>query len=303
MKLNLQINFSVLVLFLAVQNVFSQSESQYTQYMYNTSIVNPGYSGSEQALKVGLLHRSQWQGVDGAPCSQTLNIENRIFKSLGVSLNVSKDEIGPVKDVVFDLNMAYHLQVNTDTYLSLGLKGGGRFFSFDPNQGNLNSRQTISNTNVVDNKFYPSFGAGLYLYNEHSYVGFSVPNLLEDYYDSNSSVYSSDKHYYFIAGTVMNYNRVKIKPSAIVKAVEGAPLSIDVSLNFMFYDRFVIGGAYRYDAALSGLVGFQISKNLFAGYAYDFNTAFDHSYTGTSQEFFLGYMLPMDNMYESPRFF
>ncbi|MGB2129251.1 MAG: PorP/SprF family type IX secretion system membrane protein [Flavicella sp.] len=303
MKLNLRSNFSVLVLFLAIQFVFGQYESQYTQYMYNTSIVNPGYSGSEEALKVGLLHRSQWQGIDGAPCSQTLNIENRFFKSLGVSLNASKDEIGPDKNIIFDLNVAYHLQINAKTQLSLGLKGGGRFFSHDLSQANMTSNQNVSSNYKIDNKFYPSFGAGLYLYNEHSYVGFSVPNLLEDYNDNIDGPFSSSRHYYLILGTVMNYNKVKIKPSTIVKAVEGAPLSIDASLNFMFYDRFVLGGAYRYEAALSGLIGFQITKNLFLGYAYDFNTALKHSIAGNTQEFFLGYMLPLDNMYESPRFF
>ena len=51
--------------------------------------------------------------------------------------------------------------------------------------------------------------------------------------------------------------------------VQGAPLQVDVSANFMYNDKFIIGAAYRWDAAVSAMAGFQISPSFLIGIAYD----------------------------------
>lgn len=56
--------------------VQSQQDAQYTQYMYNTVSVNPGYAGSRGHISIAALHRSQWVGLDGAPTTQTLNLHS-----------------------------------------------------------------------------------------------------------------------------------------------------------------------------------------------------------------------------------
>ena len=74
MKLFLNINsICALILFLTVSG-FVQQDAQYTQYMYNTMSVNPGYAGQRDVLSVTALYRSQWVGIDGAPETQTLGV-------------------------------------------------------------------------------------------------------------------------------------------------------------------------------------------------------------------------------------
>ena len=47
---------------------------------------------------------------------------------------------------------------------------------------------------------------------------------------------------------------------------------MDVSASFLFNDKFSFGAAYRWDAAVSGLVGFQLSDQIMLGLAYDRET-------------------------------
>lgn len=84
----------------------------------------------------------------------------------------------------------------------------------------------------------------------------------------------------------------------------GAPLLVDVSGNFMFNNKFVVGVAYRWSAAMSAMVGFQATDSWFIGYGYDLETTRLANYNSGSHEIFLRYEL--FNKYDkitSPRFF
>jgi type IX secretion system PorP/SprF family membrane protein len=308
--INIEIMYKKILSFVfclsALNVLYGQAEAQYTQYMYNTSIINPAYSGSEEVLKIALLHRSQWVGIPGGPETQTFSLESMIAQKIGVSLNVSKDEIGPSNEVVFDLNLSYYIQVTDNGRLAFGMKGGGRKLSMNLNKGSLFDTQTPQTVNSLNNNFFPTLGAGLYYYTNKSYIGFSVPNLLitNRYVGDGNESYTNDTHYHFIMGSVFKLNNyVKFKPAILLKAVAGSPISIDVSSNFMFYDKLILGVAYRFDAAISGLVGFNVSKNFFVGYASDYSTGFENNAFGSSHEVFLSLRFPMGSIYESPRFF
>jgi type IX secretion system PorP/SprF family membrane protein len=62
---------------------------------------------------------------------------------------------------------------------------------------------------------------------------------------------------------------LKFKPAILLKAVQGAPLQADISANFMLNNKFTLGAAYRWDAAVSALFGFQITDQFMLGLAYD----------------------------------
>jgi type IX secretion system PorP/SprF family membrane protein len=97
---------------------------------------------------------------------------------------------------------------------------------------------------------------------------------------------------------------IKFKPALLAKAVEGAPLQADITANFLFYEKFTLGAAYRWDAAVSALAGFQLSDSIFLGYGYDMETTKLRHYNSGSHEIFLRFEL--FNKYSqliSPRFF
>jgi hypothetical protein len=53
-----------------------------------------------------------------------------------------------------------------------------------------------------------------------------------------------------IAGYILDLNNSKFKPALLTKMVKGAPLQVDVSGNFMFNEKFVVGIAYRWSKLL-----------------------------------------------------
>lgn len=286
----------------------AQQDAQYTQYMYNTISVNPAYAGSRDVLSVVGLYRSQWVGLDGAPETQTLSIHAPVGNKVGLGLSIVNDEIGPSNETYIDVDFSYTLNVGATAKLALGIKAGANLLSVDYNK--LTGDEDVIFQDNIDNRFMPNVGIGAYWYDDKYYLGFSSPDLLEtEHYDDDevaeSYLAKERLHAYLMGGYVfdLDYN-LKFKPAFLVKAVDGAPLQVDISVNFLINERFTLGAAYRWSAAVSGLAGFQISDQLMIGYAYDQETTELRKYNSGSHEIVLRFEL-FKNVGNtiSPRFF
>lgn len=294
------------VLILTAAAGFAQQDAQFTQYMYNTINVNPAYAGSRGVMSIFGLHRTQWVGLDGAPVTNALSFNTPINNSnLGLGLSAINDRIGPTVENTLSVDVSYTVQTSETRKLSFGVKGTGNFFNLDATK--LNPEDATDPSLVNYNKFSPNVGAGIYWHSDKSYIGVSVPNFIQtNRYDSdNVAIFKERINYYFIAGYVFDLNpNIKFKPALLTKMVTGSPLQVDVSGNFMFYDKFVVGAAYRWDAAVSALAGFQITDGLYVGYGYDMETTRLRKYNSGSHEVFLRFELFNNyNKIVSPRFF
>jgi len=294
-----------------VQFMNAQQDAQFTQYMYNTLSINPAYAGSRDLLSAVLLHRSQWVGLDGAPQTQTLSGHTPLTEKIGIGLNIVNDQIGPATETYFDGNFSYSLEVLKDYELRFGLKAGGHLLDVDYTKLNIFD-ETDGNfqANNVDKKFSPQVGLGLMLHSDKFYVGLSAPNILETkHFDESSDASESTAKerigYYLISGYVFDLSSdIKLKPTILTKITTGAPLQVDVSANFLFYEKFTLGAAYRWSSAVSALVGFQFTEALMVGVAYDADTTEFSEYSGGSFEAFLRYELFKSyNKMVTPRFF
>jgi type IX secretion system PorP/SprF family membrane protein len=285
---------------------FSQQDSQYTQYMYNTVNINPAYAGSRETLSVFLLHRNQWVGLDGAPVTNNVSLNTPLGDSnFGLGFSITNDKIGPTTENQISADLAYFIQISGNYKLSLGMKGTANFFNLDVNKLNIYDQNDPQFQNL-DSEFTPNVGAGIYLFSDNTYFGVSVPNLFETkHFDDNSVSITREKmHYYVIGGHVFDISpNLKFKPAFLTKIVEGAPLQADITANFLIHDKLTLGAAYRWSAAVSGLIGFQISESWFVGYGYDMETTKLSNYNSGSHEIFLRYELFNNNRISSPRFF
>lgn len=285
---------------------FAQQDAQYTQYMYNTINVNPAYAGSRGALSIFGLHRAQWIGMDGAPVTNSFSVNTPINESkIGVGLSVVNDKIGPTVSNNISADISYTIQTSETWKLSFGIKASANML--DLNVSDLNPADQNDPQFQNYQKFTPNVGAGIYLHSDKAYVGLSIPNMIQtnNYNDEEVAIYKELMSYYLIAGYVfdINYN-LKFKPALMTKLTSGAPLQIDLSANFMYNDKFVLGAAYRWDAAFSGMAGFQVYEGLFVGYAYDSDTTNLKNYNSGSHEIFLRFELFNHlNKIVSPRFF
>lgn len=297
----------ILMLWVAPWGMEAQQDPQFTQYMYNTITVNPAYTGSRGHLSVLGMHRSQWAGLNGAPTSQVLSIDGPVAENIGLGLVAVNDELGPSNEIFVDANFSYTLKLNgTDKKLSFGLKGGGRIFNVDFSRG-LTENPDIAFQNNIENRFFPTVGAGVYYHAPKGYLGFAIPNFFsEDHYDGRTQEIATERlHYFLIGGKIMDLSAdLKFKPAFFVKWVPGAPVIADISANIMLKETLTFGLAYRWDDSVSGLLGLQISPNLKVGYAYDRTTTDLRNYTSGTHEIFLRFELKtIERRLKSPRFY
>lgn len=286
----------------------AQQDAQYTQYMYNTINVNPAYAGSRGVLSVFGMYRAQWVGLEGAPNTAAASIHSPIENSrVGLGLTVSNDQIGISERNTVSTDFSYTINTSDSYKLSFGLKGSASLLNVDYNKLNKYDKNDPKFQNNIDNQFSPNIGAGVYYHSDKLYAGVSVPFILETkHFDDNTNSVAKDAlHYYFIGGYVFDVSEsTKFKPAFLIKSVKGAPLQADLTANFMFHDKFVVGGAWRWSAAVSGLVGFQVDNNWFVGYTYDSDTTKLANYNSGSHEIFLRYEFKgKQEKIISPRFF
>ncbi len=299
----------ILLLFPLSGLLYSQQESQFTQYMYNTMMFNPAYAGSRGVGSFFGIYRAQWIGLEGAPRTGGISYHapQERLRNVGLGFSAYHDAIGPQSNTSLLIDFSYTLNFE-NSKLAFGLKGTGEIFSLDVNKLHLYNPgdTTFSEDATV---FTPNIGAGVFWYTDKYYLGFSVPNLLDTEIYSNRerniSVLKNTRHYYLMGGYVFDLSEnTKFKPAALMKASYGAPLQFDLSANFMFNERFVLGAAWRWSAAVSAMAGFQINDRWFIGYGYDFETTELSRYNSGSHEIFLRYeLVKVYRKVVSPRFF
>ena len=303
-----------LIVFAFAKAVVAQQDPQYSQYMFNPLVVNPAYAGNRGVMSIVGLHRSQWVGLDGAPRTQTLSIHTPIENSrVGLGLSIVNDALGPTDETYFAVDFSYTIPVSYNGSLSLGLKGGAHLLNVDFMQLNALVPDDLL-ANNIDNQLSPTVGIGAYYHTDKFYVGLSTPNLLQtEHFDpsnnNNNTTYIAKEriHYFATAGYVFDLEEnIKFKPTTLIKAVAGAPLQVDVTANFLFNEKLTLGAAYRWSAAVTGLVGFQVNEQMMIGFAYDRETTElgNSVFNDGSYELFLRFEL--FNSYDrliTPRFF
>ena len=294
---------------MALSAARAQQDPHYTQYMYNMSVINPAYAGSKDGLSGGLLYRKQWVEIQDSPSTGTFFIHSPVGKNVGLGLSVISDKIGPVEENNVYADFSYTLNLGGEHRLAFGMKGGATFSKvglLDEIYYNVPDPSDDAFAENTSNTFF-NLGAGLYYYTDKYYLAFSMPNMLKStHLDFNGRKFGSEElHWFLTGGYVFDLSaNTKLKPFAMVKTAVGAPVSVDASLNALFFEKFEIGATYRLDDSFGGMVGYQITPGLKLGYAYDHIVSDLNVDTPSSHEFILLFDLNFPKkVSRSPRYF
>ncbi|WP_396178530.1 type IX secretion system membrane protein PorP/SprF [Flavobacterium sp.] len=269
-----KIYLAVLIVVVTLFEAQAQQDPHYTQYMYNMNVINPAYAGSKENLSFGLLYRKQWVDIQGAPSTFTFSGHSPAGKNVGLGLSIIADEIGPVKEQNVYGDFSYTLNLGGEHKLALGLKAGATFQRiglFSDINSSLPDPSDSGFREDTSNIFF-NIGTGIFYYTNKYYVALSVPNMMKaNYLDFNGVKYGTEtQHYFLTGGYVFDLTpNVKFKPFAMLKSAFNSPSSLDVSANFLFNERFEIGGTYRVDDSFGAMVNFAVTPSLRIGYAYD----------------------------------
>ena len=260
---------------LCVLESSAQQDPMYTQYMENLLMLNPAYAGSKDLLSMMVVSRNQWVSMPGAPITRSFSMHSPIKgQQMGLGLSFLSDQVGPVKQTGVYADYSYTLSFSNRRSLSLGLKGGVNFFEAGVADLTTNDPNDPVFANDINRKFLPNFGVGAFYFTSRYYFGLSIPKLLENKINKNGvstqSISKEQAHVFFMAGYVFDVNRiVKFKPSILTKYVKNAPVALDMTGTFLFYDRLWLGAMYRVSDSFGGLFQLQATNQLKIGYSYD----------------------------------
>ena len=286
----------------------AQQLPQFTQYMYNTISINPAYAGSREALSIVGLHRSQWVGFDGGPKTQTLSIHTPLRNDrIGLGLSFIDDDLGPENYSYLYGDFSYTIPTGTQGKLAFGIKAGFTGYSLDADF--RQSQDFDPAIRGIEDRWTPDIGLGLFWHTNKWYLGLSAPRILNTDRNTDDGYEALERlSYYFTGGYVFDLSSsIKFKPSYLVKATNGAPLSYDFTANFLFNEKFWLGGSYRVNestGAFGGFVDFQVSRQLRVGYAFEKPNSDINNYSNGTHEVLLIYEFKfMNSKLKSPRYF
>lgn len=278
---------------LLLEGLKAQQLPQYTQYMLNEFAINPAVAGKEKYADMRSNNRYQWIGITDAPRTYMLTLHSPIkAKNMGLGMHIYTDIVGPTRRVGISFAYAYHIKINEETKIGLGLSAGIQQWGIDGHKLILHDPGDDNLLVQYQTVYVPDFGAGILLHNKKYYVGISAPQL----YQSRIKLYPGGDN----KGTLVTHFNVnaaykfdvgenfKIEPSFLLKYASPAPFKLDVGVRGIYKEQIWIGAAYRHHDAFTALLGFLYKEYLMIGYSYDYSTTNIRKYSSGTHEIMLG---------------
>ena len=272
-------NILALALLLISSAAMAQQETAYSFYRQHMNLVNPAYAGMDSVTVATSTLRKQWTGIADAPETQAVSFGTSLGKKLGFGMTVISDKTFIEKQTYVSLDFSYKLKMSETADVYFGIKAGGN--SYNVNTTGLETYNIQSDPALGSiNTFNPNVGVGA-VYKEGSmYVSLSIPRLLNTKRATNDAGYASvatdSPHIYLSGGYDIpldgELSTFVLKPSAMLRYVAGAPVSLDITTMLQIDKTFELGGMYRTDKAYAAMATVLISNRLLFGFAYEMST-------------------------------
>jgi type IX secretion system PorP/SprF family membrane protein len=267
----------IILILIFAGSIQAQDQAQYNHYIANQGILNPAYNGTRDIISGLVVHRSQWLGMQNAPMNQAINVHGPIEDTnLGVGVVLSNDRLGFSNTFEFMGAASYKIQLDRrGKFLSFGLQMGVTSNVYDGTKAITSDFGDPlfqrKETNLAFN-----VGVGAYYYAENYFAGFAIPRMFDHKYNFNKEAYKNtfdykDMHAYWYGGYVFDWGDIKVKPTAMIRTVVGAPLTFDVSANVLLAERLWLGASYRSISEVVFLSEYIINRQFTVRYSFDYS--------------------------------
>ncbi len=269
-------NIVTILVLLISSTALAQQETVYTFYRQHMNLVNPAYAGVDSITVVSSTLRKQWTGIANAPETQAISFGTSLGKKVGFGMTVINDQTFIEKQTLVSLDFSYKLKMSEDADVYFGIKAGGN--SYNVNTSGLETYSLQADPALASiSAFTPNIGIGAVYKEGPMYVSLSIPRLLNTKKATNKAGYASlatdSPHFYLSGGYDVpldgQFSSFVLKPSAMLRYVNGAPVSLDLTAMLQIDKIFELGGMYRTDKAYAAMATVVISKRLVFGFAYE----------------------------------
>lgn len=285
----------IFLLLLIFGHSYGQQLPLYSQYLYNKFLINPAVAGSDGYTSVNLTTREQWVGYYGAPRTFSFSAQTRMLKKrymlkqsrlrrqvyrpgtegrIGLGGYVFSDKNGLIQRTGFQFSYAYHLRIQNNTQLSLGLALTGYHYRINEKEINFEDpNEPWLNNNLRKGMFVPDATFGAYLLNSSFSFGFSADQLFEASARIAGNAYKDfriNRHYYLFGSYDLEPNvNATLQPSFIMRMSDQLKPEADIGMTYIYDQDFWGGLAYRTSGAIIATVGVKYERTVI-GYAFDF---------------------------------
>jgi type IX secretion system PorP/SprF family membrane protein len=295
-----KINHRIVLIFfllLAVTPVKGQEFPWSLQYLTNMYTINPAYVGIWDRAGLMLSTRTNWVGVNGAPLTQQFSYNTPIKdQKSGVGLNIQRLNIGREKRMYFTGDYSYQLRLDMHYYMRLGLRAGilnidNNLTDYDLYPDHINDPEFSNDVRLY---YMTIFGVGAILYNENYYISMSVPQMVNNTFKINRSLYSSlpeFKTMYLSGGYAFKLVKgLILRPNLLFVGTVGKPVYFDAAAILYFPGNLQAGLNVRSNGAMCLSGQYTFRNNIRIGYAAEYFLIPDiRKYQLGTYEFFVGY--------------
>lgn len=271
-------------------------------YMANNFVLNPAVAGIEPYTDIKLGTRLQWVGLTDAPRTVYATVNSPLQSyygrngRLGGGAKLIVDETGPIRRSSAELSLAYHLPVTDVFRVAVGVGAGINHQRLDWNRIILENAVDPLNYADVFSYASPAANFGFWFYSDDFFIGAAAHNLIGGTFtgglrEADALQMPVERHYFMTTGYRFQFGDFYLTPSAMVKVVRPAPLSVDINMKGQVSDVAWAGLSWRRQDGVAAMIGFFASRFINVAYSYDFIQSDLRRHTSGSHEIILGIVI------------
>jgi type IX secretion system PorP/SprF family membrane protein len=293
----------IVLLFLSF-GVYAQRDPLYAQYVTNPYILNPAYAGLNNNLSLGISYRNQWNGMEGSP--QTINGNGHmalLYNKMGAGFMFVEDRIGNTSMTEALASFSYQVPLASGTHLSFGMQGG--FVNYRTDNSKVSAYDATdplfsSNQSTLA----PRVGFGVVIKNDRLMAGLSVPRMLKSTVTEEGFSYAQyTQHMYATAAyNFVVTERIRFRPSTLLKFVKGAKPSVDLNATAIFRENLQAGIMTRNFNTFGLLAQLRIRDIFIVGYVFELPTGKTADVNFLTHEITLGLRLKVLTFHDNNLF-
>jgi len=298
-----RIIYIIIFIFLTI-GVFSQQIPQLSLRHKCYEFFNPAASAINDYTSIKLLHRQQWVGFDNAPRTSFISYLMPFQKVHGISGFLINDKTLPTNRFTINLSYAYVIPMD-NIKLSFGLSALIMQYKIDFSQ--LNHREASDPVYEFTNnsKWRPESNAGIMLYSDDFYFGFSINQIIKSSFrpfSENENTEIRMSRHFVVSGQYHFYVDIhRFSPGIFLSYARSSPFVTEISMYYTYARKINAALNYKLNDGLNLMLGYNYDR-FGIYYSYDLVLSSLRTHTSGSHEVMLSIILNDKNQNAVPMF-
>jgi len=265
------LNYRLVLLIIFLTSKVASQQDPTTSFFFNQMIFfNPAYAGSNFSNEISFASRNQWTSIENSPRSQFFSLSSMRENNVGLGISLFSNKTFVERRTISYIDFSYKLELNSEKYIFLGLKGGADFLKTDiTNIIGLGENQTFDPALNNESRILPNLGVGILFKSNKFFFSFSIPRMFSNETNELQFSGSNTNPIYLVTGYNAELNdNLSIKTNLFLKSSKGQKNSLQSSIVLNVNENFEIGLNYKTSNFLTPLMMVNLGQ-FKLGYAYE----------------------------------